>query len=67
MTPSPMFDARELIAALHGAQIDHLHATAVAAEVGGHSVLVCSRDDLLAMKRAAARQQDLLDLRELGA
>ena len=46
---------------------DRLRATAVEADVAGHPVLVCSRDDLVAMKRAAGRQQDLVDLRELGA
>ncbi|MDQ3997293.1 MAG: hypothetical protein M3303_09770, partial [Gemmatimonadota bacterium] len=44
-----------------------LRAGAVRTELAGHPVLVCSREDLLTMKRAAKRPQDLVDLRELGA
>ena len=36
-------------------------------EIAGNRVRVCSREDLIAMKRAAARPQDLEDLRQLGA
>jgi predicted nucleotidyltransferase len=36
-------------------------------ELGEHTVKVCSRDDLLAMKRAAGRDRDLLDVKELEA
>lgn len=39
---------------------------AVSTELEGHPVLVCSREDLIAMKRAAGRPQDLVDLHELG-
>lgn len=36
-------------------------------DVGGFSILVASVDDLLAMKRAAGRTQDLLDIETLVA
>jgi len=45
---------------------EHLRRTAVATELAGHRVFVCSREDLIAMKRTAGRPQDLVDLRELG-
>lgn len=43
-----------------------LRRSAVATELEGHPVLVCSRADLITMKRTAGRPQDLVDLRELG-
>jgi hypothetical protein len=46
---------------------EHLASNAVETTLNGRPVEVCSRDDLIAMKRAAGRPQDLLDLRELGA
>lgn len=46
---------------------EHLARNAVETELNGRPVAVCSRNDLIAMKRAAGRPQDLLDLRELGA
>jgi hypothetical protein len=45
---------------------EHLTRGAVVTSLGGRSVRICSREDLIAMKRAAGRSQDLLDLEELG-
>ena len=46
---------------------EHLAGRAVATTLSGRRVRICSRDDLIAMKRAAGRPQDLVDLEELGA
>jgi hypothetical protein len=43
-----------------------LRPAAIRSELGGVAVFVCSREHLVAMKRAAGRQRDLDDLRELG-
>jgi hypothetical protein len=40
---------------------------AISVDFRGGSLLVCGLEHLLAMKRAAGREQDLQDLRELGA
>jgi hypothetical protein len=45
---------------------EQLRERAIETELAGHPVLVCSRENLVTMKRAAGRPQDLLDLRELG-
>ncbi len=42
-----------------------LRGRAEALEIGGQPVHVASLEDLIAMKRAAARGKDLLDLAEL--
>ena len=46
---------------------EHLTRNAVETSLGGRPVRVCSRDDLISMKRAAGRAQDLLDVEQLGA
>jgi hypothetical protein len=40
---------------------------AITVQFRGGDVLVCGLDHLRAMKQAAGREQDLQDLRELGA
>jgi predicted nucleotidyltransferase len=44
---------------------DELRRNAVRIDLGGFGVLVASLDDLAAMKRAAGRPRDLLDLEEI--
>jgi predicted nucleotidyltransferase len=46
---------------------DELHAGATEAEVLGTRVLVCSLEDLKAMKRTAGRARDKADLEDLDA
>jgi hypothetical protein len=46
---------------------EELRSRASEAEVLGVNVAVCSVEDLRAMKRAAGRGQDLVDLEDLDA
>ncbi len=46
---------------------DDLHSRASEAQILGSKVLVCSLEDLKAMKRAAGRTRDLADLEDLDA
>jgi predicted nucleotidyltransferase len=46
---------------------NELRPGAAEAEILGSKVLVCSREDLKAMKRAAGRTRDLADLEDLDA
>ena len=50
-----------------GLDYETLERTAVRARVHGVSVLVASLDDLIAMKRAAGRPKDRIELEILGA
>ena len=54
-TPDPGFD------------YESLRSSAIRGEVAGHDVLVASIDDLMAMKRAAGRPKDRIELEILGA
>jgi len=45
----------------------HLARDAIVTSLGGRAARVCAREDLIAMRRAAGRSQDLLDLEQLGA
>ena len=46
---------------------NELRARAVAVEISGVAIAVCSLEDLRAMKRAAGRTRDLADLEDLDA
>lgn len=50
-----------------GLDYERLRSAAVKATVAGQSVLVASLDDLMAMKRAAGRPKDRIELEILGA
>lgn len=56
------FDVMQPISEL---EFDDLVTTALDAQVFGHDVRVCSYDHLVAMKEAAGREEDLLDLKRL--
>jgi hypothetical protein len=45
---------------------EHLVRSAVETSLGNRRLRVCSRADLIAMKHAAGRPQDLVDLEQLG-
>jgi hypothetical protein len=46
---------------------EHLARSAVQTTLGSRRVRVCSKEDLITMKRAARRPQDLVDLEQLNA
>jgi hypothetical protein len=46
---------------------DRLNAGAEKRELGGHQILVAGYEDLLRMKRASKRPQDLIDVEDLRA
>jgi hypothetical protein len=46
---------------------EHLARGAVVTSLGGRPVRVCSREDLIAMKRAAGRPKDLIEVEVLSA
>ena len=58
----------DIVQGLEGVpSFDDLRGRAVAAEILGSKVWVCSREDLKAMKRVAGRTRDLADLEDLEA
>lgn len=62
------FGRLDIVQGLEGVpSFDELHSRASEAEVLGVNVAVCSVEDLRAMKRAAGRGQDLVDLENLEA
>lgn len=56
------FDVMQLVSDFEYA---NLAPSAVEAEVFGHTVRICGYDHLVAMKEAAGRDEDLLDLKRL--
>jgi len=67
-TFSTAFGPVDILAFPAGARsYDRLRADAVVREVEGRSIRFSSPEDLIAMKRAAAREKDLGDVRELQA
>jgi hypothetical protein len=66
-TPFGVLDVMQWISGIDSEQAyEDLAADAVAAEVDGISVRICSLANLRAMKRAAGRPQDLQDLVDLA-
>jgi len=67
MTRAGRLDVMQWVPGIPGdVAYPHLRAGAVTTALGGHKIRVCSREDLVTMKRAAGREQDLIDLRSLG-
>jgi hypothetical protein len=66
-----MSQADELLLALRNAEVDFVVVGGIAVGVHGYvrfrggELLVCGLEHLRAMKRAAGREQDLFDLRQL--
>ena len=68
MTRLGRFDIMQWVPGIPGeSAFEHLARGAVETTLTGRRIRICSRSDLIEMKRAAGRPQDLVDLRELGA
>jgi hypothetical protein len=55
----------DLVASIDGVEFDEAYPRRVASEYLGHPLAVIHRDDLIANKLAAGREQDLLDVKKL--
>jgi hypothetical protein len=67
MTRAGRLDVMQWVPGIPGdVAYPHLRAGAIATTLSGHPINVCSREDLVTMKRTAGRAQDHIDLRSLG-
>ena len=67
MTRAGRLDVMQWVPGIPGdVAYPHLRASAISTTLNGYPINVCSRADLVTMKRTAGREQDLIDLRSLG-